>query len=345
MAVLKEIGPKLIQPLSAFSKGGSRGDRCENVGLSYLIGIEAAVYPVTDRRIGNDDGCGLKAGQIEGFGGGHTGDAVFPAVLGDGGERNIILPRLSEVAVDLVGKHQDMVFHTEVTHLFQCLLVPDLAHRVVGVTEDHKGGLGIGNLLFQVLEINGIGTIFVFQRAFQDVSSIVVNGIKENIVDRGENHDFFCRCGHFPDDTGDGGNHAGAENQPVSRNLEIVADFPPVLISLVPVVFDEGVAKYTVSGSFANRFLHCRSCLKIHIRYPHGKFLRGHIPFHASGAPAVCLFIKNALHRSSLLLYHQMIADFADLFAHDLCLRGIDFFLIHNEFADGCGPDDAGGWI
>lgn len=44
MAVLKEIGPKLIQPLSAFSKGGSRGDRCENVGLSYLIGIEAAVY-------------------------------------------------------------------------------------------------------------------------------------------------------------------------------------------------------------------------------------------------------------------------------------------------------------
>lgn len=69
--------PKLIQPLSAFSKGGSRGDRCENVGLSYLIGIETAVYPVTDRRIGNDDGCGLKAGQIEGFGGGHTGDAVF----------------------------------------------------------------------------------------------------------------------------------------------------------------------------------------------------------------------------------------------------------------------------
>ena len=79
MAVLKEIGPKLIQPLSAFSKGGgSRGDSAAErpSGSATSSVLRPRFTRWTDRRIGNDDGCGLKAGQIEGFGGGHTGDAV-----------------------------------------------------------------------------------------------------------------------------------------------------------------------------------------------------------------------------------------------------------------------------
>ena len=129
--------------------------------------------------------------------------------------------------MNLVGKHQDMVLHAEVTRPFSSVSLSHiLPIGLWGLQKIIKGGLGIGKLLFQVLDNQWNRHRFRISAGFpMDVSSIVVNGIKENIVDRGENHDFFCRSGHFPDDTGDGGNHAGAENQPVlaeSRNCGVI---------------------------------------------------------------------------------------------------------------------------
>lgn len=62
------------------------------------------------------DGGGLQPRQIEGVSGGDAGDAVFPAVIGNGGKGHISAVRVSQVTVDLVGNDHSAMLPAKCTH-------------------------------------------------------------------------------------------------------------------------------------------------------------------------------------------------------------------------------------
>ena len=62
------------------------------------------------------DGGGLQPCQIEGFSGGDAGDAVFPAVVGNGGKGHISTVGVSQVTVDLVGNDHSAMLPAKCTH-------------------------------------------------------------------------------------------------------------------------------------------------------------------------------------------------------------------------------------
>ena len=132
------------------------------------------------------------------------------------------------------------------------------------------------------------------QRAFQDEPAVVDDGVKENIVYRSHDHNFFC-CGcHLTHNAGDCRYNTCAEDQPFLFDGPFMACFPPVLIGVIPFIFDQSITKYSVLCSFYNGFCYLRSCLKIHISHPHRQFFFCYIPFHGASMPAVCFFVKYA---------------------------------------------------
>ncbi len=94
------------------------------------------------------------------------------------GERRIAKSRHHQLAVYLVGHDHDVVAQAQLPDAAQLRGRPDPSDRVMRVAEEHQLHGRVGGFTLQVVEINRVGVVAVYQRAFGRLASAV--------VDRGE---------------------------------------------------------------------------------------------------------------------------------------------------------------
>ena len=299
--VFRQIRPQRVQPGAAVGEGGHGRLRGKAVGLRHLVGVQGPPDLVPQHRIGNHRRRGLESRQIEGLGGRDAGDAVLTAVFRDRGKGRVIPSGERQVAVDLIRQHQDVVVPAQFPDPRQGLPVPDLPHRVVGIAEDHQGGLGVRQFPLQVLPVDFIDAIVVVERALQHPAAVVLDGVEKDVVDRGHCQHILPRRGELPHHAGDGGHHAGGEEQPLPLHPEPVPVPPPAADGIVPRLRNVRVAVDAVGGPGLDGRLDLRRRGEIHVRDPHGQLSLPHIPLGGVGAPAVQNLVKVVSHGSSPL--------------------------------------------
>lgn len=128
------------------------------------------------------DGGGLQPRQIEGFSGGDAGDAVFPAVVGNGGKGHISAAGVSQFTVDLVGNDHNVMLPAKRTHPGKGLPIPDLPCGIVGITKDKKGRLGVGNGTLKGGKIDGMALPVIGKGARQNLPAVIRDRMEEDIV-------------------------------------------------------------------------------------------------------------------------------------------------------------------
>ena len=238
-------------------------------------------------RFGGKDRRRLKTGEVEGLRGGEAGDADLPAGLRGGGEGHVVPAGHGDVAVDLVGDDGDAVAAGKLPHLREGLAVPDLPHGILGIAEDHEGGLGIGHLPFQILKIHGVGAVLVPEGALQHPAAVVFDAVPENVVHRSLDEHVLVGGGELAHDGGESGHHAGAEDELLLFHGEPVAFPPPAGVGLIPGLRHVGVTEDAVIQPLLQRLEDLRRGPEVHVRHPHGQLSVLHRPFDGVRRPAV----------------------------------------------------------
>ena len=187
----------------------------------------------------------------------------------------------------------------------QRLFVPDLARGVVGVAQDHQGGLGVRQLGVQVRPVDAVGPVRIGQGAFQHQAAVVLDGMVEDVVHRGQGQHLLGRGGQFAHHAGDGGHHAGGKDQPLPLQGKAVAGAPPAHDGVVPFGGHVGIAVHRVGGPPLHGGGDLRRGGKVHIGDPHGQFAVGHVPLGAVGAPAVDQGVKIVGHGALLIRWSR----------------------------------------
>ena len=119
---------------------------------------------------------------MEGFSGGDAGDAVFPAVVGNGGKGHISAAGVSQVTVDLVGNDHNAMLPAKCTHPGKGLPIPDLPYGIVGITKDKKGRLGVGNGTLKGGKIDGMALPVIGKGARQNLPAVIQGRMEEDVV-------------------------------------------------------------------------------------------------------------------------------------------------------------------
>ena len=88
--------------------------------------------------------------------------------------------------MDLIGDTDHMILLAKLCDPDQCLFVPDLAHRIVRIAEDHDGCLRVCQLLLQIIETDMITELIlvVYQRTLQNPASVVADRAEKDVIDR-----------------------------------------------------------------------------------------------------------------------------------------------------------------
>lgn len=73
------------------------------------------------------------------------------------------MARACEFAMYLVGDYRQSVFQTDFPDPDQFITGPDTARRVVRVAQYHHSGIGLGRSAFEVVKIDGVCIVFVYQ--------------------------------------------------------------------------------------------------------------------------------------------------------------------------------------
>ena len=83
----------------------------------------------------------------------------------------------------LVGDDFHAVLHADVVHALQFLLLPYSSGRVVRVAEDEGGGLLVGALALEILEVDLISAVaHTSQLVFHHFASIVLDAGEETVI-------------------------------------------------------------------------------------------------------------------------------------------------------------------
>lgn len=114
--------------------------------------------------------------------GGDAGDAVFPAVIGNGGKGHISAVGVSQVTVDLVGNDHSAMLPAKCTHPGKGLPIPDLPYGIVGITKDKKGRLGVGNGTLKGGKIDGMALPITGKGARQNLPAVIQDRMEEDVV-------------------------------------------------------------------------------------------------------------------------------------------------------------------
>ena len=247
---------------------------------------------MTQKLIRHHNRCSLQSRNIKRLRGCNCCHTDTTADFRNTRKRNILLSGSRKVTVDLIGKYNYMIFPAKLSNPLQCLPIPYIAHRIMGITQDHHGNLWIGKLLLQVLPVDGVSVSVICQRTFCYKTSIIDNGIKENIINRCLNQYLFSRCCQFSHGCGQSRDHTRTKDQPLFFNLQAVTTAPPVPVCLIPGIRQNRISKYSMSCSLFQRLFYRRRCLKIHIRHPHRKLSLRYIPLQRTGIPSVDFLIK-----------------------------------------------------
>ena len=138
--------------------------------------------------------------------------------------------------MDLVRYYAHVEFLAELAYPRKCILIPDIARRVLVITEDHEGSLGISKLCYKIVPVD---TVFVLVLVIDELvlhysPAVIEDGVEEYgiygsldkyVLPRGSELSYRGRYGGY---------HTRHEYEPVLLYLEVMPCLPPVDISIVP---------------------------------------------------------------------------------------------------------------
>ena len=197
-----------------------------------------------------------------------------------------------QAGVDLVGNDDHAVPLAHRADPRERLAVPDPTDGVVGVAEQEEIRVRIGQLLVQILPVDGIVVPVIDQPVFRDLASVLCDDIQERVVGRGHQQDVLAGGGQPPDQGGNGSHDAARKQKPVLLDGQTVAVFPPVDIALIPVVGELGIAEDAVVQTGAEGVQDFRRRLKVHVRHPHRQLVFLDVPFEGIGPQAGGRMVK-----------------------------------------------------
>ena len=188
------------EPFLSVVVGGDGGDHSEWIHVADLIDVDGFVYSGACLLVGGDDVGYLQSGDVEGFAGRYAHHCLAPCRVGHSSERSVVQSVEYEFTVDLVGNHRHSVVCAYLGDAQELILTPYPACRIVGIAEEHEGGVGIRCILLQTLEVDVVGVAFPYERTFEDHASVVAYGGEEAVIDRGLHDYVFSRLRQSLDD-------------------------------------------------------------------------------------------------------------------------------------------------
>ena len=216
--------------------------------------------------------------------------------------------REGEIAVDLIGDHEDAVFLTQVAHSAQLIRRPHPADRVVrAAQEEHRHRLD-PKLGLQVVEVDFKLAIPLHQRVFHQLPAVVAHHVVERVVDRRLDEHGVAGLGQGADGGGQGEDHAGGFDQPLRLRRPAEAARKPVGQGGVVVRLGVGVAEDAVVNAPPQGGQNRIGGVEIHVRHPQGQHVRrvailcGEVKFQTVGVPAVDGPVKIVTHGNASVL-------------------------------------------
>ena len=173
--------------------------------------------------------------------------------------------------MDLIGHHHHVIGKTQLCHRTKFALCPRSAGWVVGVAENEQPKVWIGQLLLEVLEVNGVLTVVgLKQPAGHQLMSMFGGSGLEGAVRRAEREDLLARLHYVFDKVVDGRHDA-------SRGHEVFPFRNPLVVPLAPpgegviqrTIEQHGVAEDRTFDPLSHRVDRCRRRCKGHIGHPH----------------------------------------------------------------------------
>ena len=137
----------------------------------------------------------------------------------------------------------------------------------------------IGEFSFEIFEIDFVVTPIVDEGGLDDATPIVQYAIEENVIDGSLNQNIFVRRRDFSNNTRYGGHDAGAKDESIGDEIDVITRLPPRNIGLIPFIWDGGIAVNAMFDARFECFDDLRRSPKIHIGNPHRKLAIGDIPF------------------------------------------------------------------
>ena len=220
-------------------------------------------------RIGGVKPGDLHRRQAERLASGLEGDAVVDDVLvGQAGERGVLLPVGDEIAVDLVRQHDHAALETQLAKPHQVFRRPAVSGRILRVAEDQRVGL-LGDPRLEVVEVQPVDpvvdnerTLFGERVGFPQIGvEAAVGGGREQHSAAGPRQRLERRDQRRVD--------------PVRKRHQVGIDLQPVAV-LVPVndrreevLRHLEVAPVLVVDAFRQGFGNRRSALEIHVGDSH----------------------------------------------------------------------------
>ena len=128
------------------------------------------------------------------------------------------------------------------------------------------------------------------------MSSGIFNRMKENIIDRRLHQDLISMISHAFHCTGNCWYHTCTKCQPFPLDFKMMSSFPPSLNGFIPFIRNNIIAKTSNLHTGPQRLDDSRCCLKIHICYPHRKFVLRNIPFIRITMSSVMYPVKIVCH-------------------------------------------------
>ena len=245
--------------------------------------------PVGDNGVGHIQSVG-----VEGLTGRVDGSAVCRGLRVQGYERNVPYALEQDIAVGLVADHKHVIAVADFRHPLHVLPAPRVGDGVVGIAEDQHGGSGVGCLSLQVLKIDAVGSIFVNQRIFQDISSVALDDQRKVKIHRRLDNHVVAHVGDRLHEHLDRNDQARRVGHPVRPDFSAVPLFIPVGNRIVKCLGHNPIRKIALDRLFHHRFRHLGRRQKIRIRHAQGigAFLTFLVPFPAVGSLHVFLPFK-----------------------------------------------------
>ena len=211
-----------------------------------------------------------QAGDVESFGGGTEGYGHLAGVVAHRHGGDVASAFEHEVAVDFVADYHHVGLAGHGGHLAQGVFVPLDADGIVGVAQNHHGGVVAFDDLGQAVEVHAVGGAIEQQGILAHHAAVAFDYHAEGVVNGGLDHDVVAAVGEVVDRQAQAFDHAGNEAQLLAGDFEAVAVALPVDDG-VPVGIGCGaVAQHGMVEAVAQRGGDFGADGKVEVGYPQG---------------------------------------------------------------------------
>jgi len=264
--------------------------------------------------VGDDDtGC-LQPGQIERLAGCGADYGILGKNVADLRKRGEDVVRVDQIAVDLVGYDENVVVDTNLPKFHEFVPGPHAPHGVMRATQYRHLDPGISANRLKICYVHVIPTILKNQRIDDQLTSVVLNGSIERIIDWWLDEHFIPLRGERTNEHVQSRYYAWGQADPLRVDLPAVSPFHPIGDGEVKCIGGCCISKDPMFGPCYYGLHNRLWAAKIHVSYPHRKdpvwpekavgmlpvkeifpFL-DELPLNGVGPSTVVFFVEGMLH-------------------------------------------------